>query len=148
MWCNIIILTLLCDISALQRAPGTSSKIVSMPKNSTMQLEVRKLNSTIISASRPKTSFSADDFLGSMPLNISRRNLLRLQREDYFVTEKSDGVRYLMYVLPGTPSGTRKRRRRRGRRRGRRMDISVFSPAALEVEAIGVRMLVECCIVR
>ena len=108
-----------------------------------MQLEVRKLNSTIISASRPKTSFSADDFLGSMPLNISRRNLLRLQREDYFVTEKSDGVRYLMYVLPGTPSGTRKRRMR-----GRRMDISVFSPAALEVEAIGVRMLVECCIVR
>ena len=40
------------------------------------------------------------DFLGSMPLNISRRNLKTLQSNNYFVTEKSDGVRYLMFVLP------------------------------------------------
>lgn len=58
---------------------------------------MKKLNNAIIRATH--TQYSDKDFLGSMPLNISRRNLLRLQREDYFVTEKSDGVRYLMYVV-------------------------------------------------
>jgi hypothetical protein len=40
------------------------------------------------------------DFMGCMPLNISRKNLKALQKDPYFVTEKSDGVRYLLFVLP------------------------------------------------
>lgn len=40
------------------------------------------------------------DFMGCMPLNISRRNMKTLQQNKYFVTEKSDGVRYLLFVLP------------------------------------------------
>lgn len=88
---------------------GSSTNITSIPKHSTMQLEVRNLNNAIITAARLKTQYSPDEFLGSMPLNISRRNLIRLQREEYFVTEKSDGVRYLMYVLPGPSSSGRKK---------------------------------------
>ena len=39
------------------------------------------------------------DFLGCMPINLSRRNLLTVQRNPYFLAEKSDGIRYLMYVI-------------------------------------------------
>ena len=39
------------------------------------------------------------EFIGSMPVNISRSNLIQLQRNPYFVTEKSDGMRYLLLVL-------------------------------------------------
>lgn len=83
---------------------ASSSRITPMPRNASLLTEIKKLNSTIIGSAG--ISFSCDDFLGSMPLNISRRNLLRLEREEYFVTEKSDGVRYLMYVLPTGVSKT------------------------------------------
>lgn len=39
------------------------------------------------------------EFLGCMPINLSRRNLLNVQRNDYYITEKSDGTRYLLYVV-------------------------------------------------
>jgi hypothetical protein len=41
----------------------------------------------------------AFEFLGSMPVNLTRQNLNEVQKSDYFVTEKSDGVRYLLYVV-------------------------------------------------
>lgn len=48
------------------------------------------------------------DFIGCMPVNLTRHNLIDLQQpaSGYFVTEKSDGVRYLLYVIPDTHSST------------------------------------------
>ena len=47
------------------------------------------------------------EFLGCMPINLSRRNLLTVQRNPYYLAEKSDGVRYLMYVIAsGASIGT------------------------------------------
>ena len=39
-------------------------------------------------------------FVGSMPVSMSRRALQSVQRSDsYFVTEKSDGTRFLLYIV-------------------------------------------------
>lgn len=48
------------------------------------------------------------DFIGCMPVNLTRHNLIDLQQpaSGYFVTEKSDGVRYLLYVIPDIHSST------------------------------------------
>ena len=59
--------------------------------------ELRALNQLLRRAvGNPSQS---DSFLGSLPINMTRRNLLRVQRCGYFLTEKSDGVRYLLYVV-------------------------------------------------
>lgn len=84
-------------------AGANTSNISSISRTPFLHSEIKKLNARIIAST--SNSYSADDFLGSMPLNMSRRNLLRLQREEYFVTEKSDGVRYLMYIVPSISSG-------------------------------------------
>jgi mRNA guanylyltransferase len=39
------------------------------------------------------------DFIGSMPINLSKRSLQTIQQGNYYCTEKSDGVRYLLYVI-------------------------------------------------
>eukprot|EP01038_Epipyxis_sp_PR26KG_P009328 gene9328-12570_t len=39
------------------------------------------------------------EFFGSMPVNLSRHNLTHIISNDYFLTEKSDGTRYLLYVV-------------------------------------------------
>jgi hypothetical protein len=51
---------------------------------------------------RIRGSSNGSEFIGSMPLNISRRNLKTLQQWKYFITEKSDGIRYLMAVIPSS----------------------------------------------
>lgn len=47
-----------------------------------------------------QTAHKKSDFLGAMPVNLTRQNLLEVQKSDYFITEKSDGIRYLLYVVP------------------------------------------------
>jgi len=38
------------------------------------------------------------EFPGPMPAALSRRHFVRLQSEEYMVSEKSDGIRYLLFV--------------------------------------------------
>ena len=75
--------------------------------------EIGVLNSHLTGRSPPgridvermhRTRNGAFEFLGAMPVNLTRQNLLEVQSTDYFITEKSDGVRYLMYVVPDPQS--------------------------------------------
>jgi len=38
------------------------------------------------------------DFPGSMPVNLSRRHIATIQSKPYFVSEKTDGIRYMLFV--------------------------------------------------
>jgi hypothetical protein len=46
------------------------------------------------------------EFLGSMPVNLWRSSLNTVLQSEYYLTEKTDGIRYLCYVLdnPANPS--------------------------------------------
>lgn len=46
------------------------------------------------------------NFLGSMPINLTRRNFAAVRRSNYFITEKSDGLRYLLFVVIGGEAGS------------------------------------------
>jgi mRNA guanylyltransferase len=47
----------------------------------------------------PAAKYSRTEFIGSMPVNLCRSNLPQLHQNDYFVTEKSDGERYVLVVI-------------------------------------------------
>jgi hypothetical protein len=71
-----------------------------------LEHEIGALNGLIAGrAADKRPGKSAFDFLGAMPVNLTRQNLLEVQSSDYFVTEKSDGVRYLLYTVPESARG-------------------------------------------
>lgn len=62
--------------------------------------EINKLDAILTNSEAVQPGRKKSDFLGSMPVNLTRQNLMEVQKTDYFITEKSDGIRYLLYVIP------------------------------------------------
>lgn len=63
---------------------------------------IQEVNNLIISNNSSSSSSNNSnkiDFLGSMPVNLTRQSLNTVQNNDYYMAEKSDGVRYLLYVV-------------------------------------------------
>ena len=46
-----------------------------------------------------------DKFPGAQPISFLQEHLQALQQENYFVSEKSDGTRYLLFVHRSSASG-------------------------------------------
>jgi len=67
------------------------------PARGAIEHDIRRLNALMYGKQRGVTAEL--DFPGSMPVNLVRRNMVLVETLDYFVTEKSDGVRYLLYVV-------------------------------------------------
>lgn len=61
--------------------------------NLSFKTQIESINRDIISQSH------ASDFIGSQPYNMSRNAFTHIKGNNYFMTEKSDGTRYLLYVL-------------------------------------------------
>jgi len=59
---------------------------------------IRDINQSLRSALNQQESKNMD-FIGSMPVNLTRKNLNVVLRKNYYVTEKTDGIRYLLYVV-------------------------------------------------
>mmetsp|Transcript_13537 Transcript_13537/g.20314 ORF Transcript_13537/g.20314 Transcript_13537/m.20314 type:complete len:704 (+) Transcript_13537:1725-3836(+) len=64
---------------------------------------IQEVNALVVSNNPSSSSLSSNsskiDFLGSMPVNLTRQSLMTVQNNDYYMAEKSDGVRYLLYVV-------------------------------------------------
>jgi len=63
-----------------------------VPKNSAQESWLRNRLAALC-------SLNHDRFPGSQPVSFSSKDLERLESEDYWVCEKSDGVRVLLFVL-------------------------------------------------
>lgn len=45
-------------------------------------------------------------FVGTMPINFARRHIHRVKNEPYYISEKTDGVRFLMHISHGSSIST------------------------------------------
>jgi hypothetical protein len=80
----------------------TKEEIVLSPvEKASVENEVRELNSRL----RGGGGESKTEFLGSMPINLFRSSLDVVLKSDYYLTEKTDGVRYLFYIVGGGGAG-------------------------------------------
>ena len=43
-------------------------------------------------------------FVGTMPINFARRHIFRVKKEPYYISEKTDGVRFLLHITRGSLS--------------------------------------------
>jgi hypothetical protein len=74
-----------------------TARFVGCDKEAAVVAQVQELTRRI--SSKDGWTNQHADFLGAMPVNISRRNLQHIAKTEYFVTEKSDGTRKLLYVV-------------------------------------------------
>lgn len=58
----------------------------------------------IAACAQMKRAGKGSAFPGAQPVNMCKRNVSDVQRQNYYIAEKTDGVRYLMLAVPG-PSG-------------------------------------------
>ncbi|KAI8980867.1 mRNA capping enzyme, catalytic domain-containing protein, partial [Pilobolus umbonatus] len=68
--------------------PDFMGKRVDPTYSNTLQLRLKEL-----------LNINTDSFPGSQPVNFESKHIIDIQKEDYFVCEKSDGVRYLLFFL-------------------------------------------------
>jgi hypothetical protein len=68
---------------------------------SSMENKIRELNNVMNpSLFHPGRGLEGRiEFLGSMPINLFRSSLNIVLQSDYYLTEKTDGVRYLFYIM-------------------------------------------------
>ncbi|KAI0005995.1 mRNA capping enzyme [Russula compacta] len=74
----------------MSRIPDLPGKLI--PKNSDQDHWLRKHVASLC-------GLNHDRFPGSQPISFSTKDLERLEQEDYWVCEKSDGIRVLLAVL-------------------------------------------------
>ena len=85
-------------IPCMQEEP--SSETLQPLRGRDFPRRIQQLNAKILGQPNPpEDQNNRLDFIGSMPVNLTRQNLQIIQSNDYFMTEKSDGVRYLLYVV-------------------------------------------------
>ena len=81
---------------------------LSAPKEAEMEIvtdeckqEIMRITELIKSRSETPSVHPSKgiEFVGCKPVNLLHKNLSSIRRKEYFVTEKSDGTRYLLYVV-------------------------------------------------
>jgi hypothetical protein len=88
----------LIDLCVPSQEGGSDGLVMERVSSNDYKKELKRINDTVLWRDTTNDS-PAFEFLGSMPFNMSRKTLELVKNEDYRVTEKSDGVRYLMYVI-------------------------------------------------
>jgi len=77
---------------------GSADSILDILTRSEYHDQINKINYRLKHDSNQNNFFP--NFVGSMPVNLTRKNLGIVTRQSYYCTEKTDGIRYLLYVIP------------------------------------------------
>lgn len=80
--------------------------LVPLTKNDPIRTNAQELCRSLLIGREGVNSLHGLDFPGSMPVNMCKRHLPQITSRDYYVTEKTDGVRQLLAVVErgGTPT--------------------------------------------
>lgn len=73
---------------------ATNSPPGAHPVSEVYQRDLRQRVATLLDLNPGQ----ATRFPGAQPISLVRRNLEDFERQDWFVSEKSDGTRYLMFI--------------------------------------------------